>query len=34
MPLKRPDFVTVLVVVLALALLPVLAFELWTPHHR
>ena len=30
---RKPDFVTVLVVTLALAILAVLTFELWMPHH-
>jgi hypothetical protein len=32
MRLKKRDFVAVLVVVLALAILAVLTFELWAPH--
>ncbi len=33
MRLRTPDFVTVLVITLALAILAVLTFELWMPHH-
>ena len=33
MRLKKPDFAMVLVSVLAAAILAMLTFELWMPHH-
>jgi len=33
MRFTEPDFVTALVVMLALVLLAALTFELWIPHH-
>jgi len=33
MQLRKPDFVTVLVVVLAFLFLAMLTFELWIPQH-
>ena len=32
MRLRKPDFATVLLVLLALGILAVLTFELWMPH--